>query len=272
MRVMKIMRTKSAHNGECHSIIRVIIMVNTVGSSENKHWYKKWIPIKNGVTILPTQRSLIIGSLLGDGTMRMGKGAINANFKVEQGLAQRDYVLWKYEILKPLVFTEPKISYRYTAQKEKYPKSWWFRTIRHPLLTGIYNMFYISQGYKTGRKIIPKNIIDELDALGLAIWIMDDGSYSKGHIDISTYSFLEPEINLLQLTLKKKFDVEIKYYKDRDKGYRMYCNMKETKKLIQTIKPYIIPSMMYKIGFQNPVTTGSDSVHTEEVKIASAVA
>src|SRR3990167_10285049 len=133
MRVMKIMRTKSAHNGECHSIISVIIMVNTVGSSENKHWYKKWIPIKNGVTILPTQRSLIIGSLLGDGTMRMGKGAINSNFKVEQGLVQKDYVFWKYEILKSLVFTEPKISYRNEFQKNRDQKSWWFRTRRHPL-------------------------------------------------------------------------------------------------------------------------------------------
>ena len=234
-------------------------MVNTVGSYENKHWYKKWIPIKNGVTISPMQRSFIIGSLLGDGTMRMGKGAINANFKVEQGLVQKEYVLWKYEILKPLVFTEPKISYRYSAQKEKYPKSWWFRTIRHPLLTEIYNTFYIPNGYKTGRKIIPKSIIYELDAFGLAIWIMDDGSYNKGSINISTYSFLEPEINLLQSVLKKKFNIDAKYYKDRDKGYRMYCNITETKKLISTIKPYIIPSMMYKIGFRNPVTTGSES-------------
>ena len=243
-------------------------MVNTVGSCENKHWQKKWILIKNQVAISSMQRSFIIGSLLGDGTMRMGKGAINANFKVEQGVVQKDYVFWKYEILKSLVFTEPKISYRYNPEKEIYPKSWWFRTIRHPLLTQIYDTFYIRDGYKTGRKIIPENIIDLLDSFGLAVWIMDDGSYNKGVIDISTYSFLLPEIKLLQEILKKKFNVEFRYYKDRDKGYRMYCNMKETKKLIQTIKPYIIPSMMYKIGLHNPVTTGSDSVKTGEVKIA----
>jgi LAGLIDADG DNA endonuclease family len=246
-------------------------MVNTVGSCENKHWQKKWILIKDQVTISPTQRSFIIGSLLGDGTMRMGKNAVNANFKVEQGLVQKEYVVWKYEILKPLVFTEPKISYRYTAEKVKYPKSWWFRTIRHPLLTEIYDTFYIRNGYKTGRKIIPKNIIDLLDPLGLAVWIMDDGSYNKGCIDISTYSFLLSEIKLLQNTLRKKFNVDILYYKDRDKGYRMYCNMKETKKLIQTIKPYIIQTMMYKIGLHNPVTTGSESVKTDEVKMVGAL-
>jgi len=243
-------------------------MVNTVGSYENKHWYKKWIGIKNNLSISPLQKSLIIGSLLGDGTMWMGKGAVNANFKVEQGLVQKEYVYWKYEILKSLVFTEPKISYRYDLQKKKYPKSWWFRTIRHPLITQIYNQFYFSDGYKTGRKIIPESIVDELDPLGLAIWIMDDGSFNKGRIDISTYSFLLPEINLLQQTFKKKFEVEMNYYSDRNKGYRMYSNLKETQKLIEIIKPYIIPSMMYKIGFHCPVTTGSDSVKsTDEVKI-----
>jgi recombination protein RecA len=232
-------------------------MVNTVESCENKYWYKKWIPIKNRITISPKQRSLIIGSLLGDGTMRIGKGCVNANFKVEQGLVQKDFVFWKYSILRPLVFTEPRISYRYTEKREKYPKSWWFRTIRHPFLTDIYNMFYISDGYRTGRKIIPKDIKSYLDPLALAVWVMDDGSYSQRKIDISTYSFLESEINLLQNVLRQKFNIVIKYYKDRDKGYRMYCNTKETKQLIKIISPYMIPSMMYKIGFHNPVTTRS---------------
>ena len=233
-------------------------MVNTVGSSENrsnKHWHKKWISTKKDINISPLQKSFIIGSLLGDGTMWLGKGAIHANFKVEQGLVQKEYVFWKYEILKSLVFTEPKISYRNDPFGNKYQKSWWFRTIRHPLLTEIFKRFYVKEGYKTGKKIVPENIIEDLDALGLAVWVMDDGSYSRGKIDISTYSFSLSEINLLCKIMKDKFHVEMHQYKDRDKGYRIYSNQKYTTKLIEIIKPYIIPSMMYKIGFQNPVTT-----------------
>lgn len=91
--------------------------------------------------------------------------------------------------------------------------------------------------------------------MALAIWIMDDGSYSKGKIDISTYSFSLSEIRFLQSILIRKFSIHFSWYKDRDKGYRMYCNMRETRKLIEVVRPYIINIMMYKIGFHNPVTT-----------------
>lgn len=230
-------------------------MVNIVGSYENKHWQKKWSHLTRNVYFNSIQKSLIVGSLLGDATMRMGKGAANANFKIEQGLAQKEYVLWKYQILKSLVLTEPKISYRYDENGNQYEKSWWFRTVRHPKITEIYFTFYKVSGYRCGRKIVPKSIFGLIDPLALAIWIMDDGSYSKGKIDISTYSFLLSEIKLLQKIILLKFKIQMSFYKDRDKGYRMYCNMGETRKLIEVIRPYIIKSMMYKIGFHNPVTT-----------------
>jgi len=243
-------------------------MVNTVGSYENKHWQKKWIPIKQSLTLTSDQRTIIIGSLLGDGTMRIGRNAKNANFKVDHGLAQKEYVEWKYAALKKFVFTEPKISYRYDENGDKYAKSWWFRTIRHPALTGIYKKFYTGEGYRNGKKIIPDDIASDINPLAIAVWIMDDGSYSRKKIDISTYSFSLPDIILLKELLKKKFNVGANHYKDREKGCRIYFSQEETKNLIQIIYPYIIPSMMYKIGFRNPVTTESLRSH-RKVKIAS---
>ena len=227
-------------------------MVNTVGSYETKYWYHTLIPLKQKAVLTSLQEELMIGSLLGDGTMRIGKGAKNANFKVEQGLEQKEYVMWKYSILKPLVFTEPKISFRYRENREKYPKSWWFRTMRHPLLTEMYDRFYTREGYRTGRKIVPIDIAKNLTPLAFAIWIMDDGSYSNGILDISTYSFLLDEVGLLQDALRNVFAIEARYFKDRDKGYRMYFRKSETAKVVPIIRPYIINSLMYKIGFVAP--------------------
>lgn len=238
-------------------------MVNTVGSYENKKWQKKWIPIKRALKLSNFQRSFIIGSLLGDGTMRIGERAVHANFKVEHGLEQKELVFWKYEILKPFVFTEPKISFRYRENGERYEKSWWFRTIRHPDLTKIYRVFYKGDGYRCGHKTVPKNIETLLDPFTLAVWIMDDGSFSRRKIDISTYSFEFSEIKLLQQAMKNRFDINMQFYKDRNKGFRMYCSVQETEKFIALISQYVIPSMAYKINFRSPVTTSPNCKRRE---------
>ena len=197
---------------------------------------------KLSLNLNQTQISVLIGSILGDGTMRIGKNALNANLKVEQGLKQKDYVFWKYEVFREWVTTPPKISFRYDENRIPYEKSWWFRTIRHPKLTLFHELFY-----KSGIKIVPKNIKDLLDPLALAIWIMDDGSLNRNKIDISTYSFRLDEIKLLQKALLKRFALKSNFYKDRDKGFRMYFSKKETQKLIPLISPYIIPNLAYKI-------------------------
>lgn len=219
-------------------------MANTVGSLKviNKYWQKKWVKIKKSLYLTKKQKAVIIGSILGDGTLQIGKKSINANLKIEHGLGQKEYVLWKYNILKPWVFTKPKVSYRYKENQEKYMKSLWFRTIRHPLLAEFHKRFY-----RNNKKIIPKDIEKDIDSLVLAVWIMDDGSLNKNRIDISTYSFTKPEINLLLHILNKKFGLCGNYYKDRNKGYRIYFSVSETKKLIKLIKPHIIDSMKYKI-------------------------
>lgn len=224
-------------------------MNNIVGSrmKTSKFWTSQWASIKKNLVLTQKQKSLIIGSLLGDATMRVGHDAQNANFKIEQGLQQKDFVFWKYEILKPWVFTPPKMSYRYDSQGVKYEKSWWFRTVRHPLLTNIHNQFY-----RNKVKIVPKEINYQLDELGIACWIMDDGSYSKSNVlDISTYSFTSKEVEKLLNVISSKFSILGKYYRDRDKGFRIYFSKTETKKLIYLIEPYVINSMKYKIGYSS---------------------
>ena len=229
-------------------------MDNIVGSQIriSKFEPKIWASRKLNLELTQNQLSLIIGSLLGDGTMRIGQGSINANFKVEHCLKQKDLVFAKYKVLKPWVFTEPKLSYRYNENGSKYKKSWWFRTVRHSKLTEIQKLFYFE-----GKKIVPRNIGMFLNSSALAWWIMDDGSYSRSAIDISTYSFTLKEIRKLLKIIKDKFSTQGKFFKDRDKGYRTYFSVSETQKLIKVIKPYIIDSMKYKIGYSNfdPVKT-----------------
>lgn len=196
---------------------------------------------KAGLKLNQTQISVLVGSILGDGTLRVGKDALNANLKVEHGLKQKDYVFWKYDVFKEWVTTPPRLSFRYTQDRTPYAKSWWFRTLRHPSITLFHNKFY-----KNGVKVIPEKIVDLLDPLAFAVWIMDDGSLNRNILDISTYFFKLEEMKLLQEAIKKRFALVSSFYKDRDRGFRMYFSTRETRKLIPLISDFVIPNLAYK--------------------------
>jgi hypothetical protein len=53
-------------------------------------------------SLTETQRSVIVGTLLGDGAMRC---KTNALLEINHSYAQREYVDWKYQVLANLVAT-----------------------------------------------------------------------------------------------------------------------------------------------------------------------
>ena len=109
------------------------------------------------------QRSLIIGSLLGDGYIRRLKGRKDAFLEINHSFKQRDYVDWKCEVLKSIVISPPKIR-KGNGNRIAYR----FFTKQHPEITELFNLFY-----KKGKKIIPDI---EFDSTAIAVWYMDDGS------------------------------------------------------------------------------------------------
>ena len=192
------------------------------------------------------QQSLLIGSLLGDGTLNF-RGDY-PNFKVEHCLRQRFYVFYKYHLLKDFVLTPPKLSYRYNSNREAYPKSWWFRTVGIKELKFYYDLFY---SYKT--KMVPDNIEELLDRMALAIWAMDDGSSNNGRTAFyfNSQSFsLADQLKLCQ-ALKNKFNLNARTHKDKDK-YRIYIPVATTRRLTEIIYPYLLPQFAYKFPSVTP--------------------
>jgi hypothetical protein len=179
------------------------------------------------------QRSLIIGSVLGDGYIRIMPGRKDAFLEVNHSLKAKDYVDWKYFVLKNICNSEPKeretnegrIAYRFfTKQDEE--------------ITEIYNLFY-----QDGKKIIPTEL--EMNPIVLAVWLMDDGSKSNGGIYLNTQQFSMLDQRRL---LHKLREIGLRARLNRDKKYYRIRFLKESiPKLIEIVQPYIIPSMRYKI-------------------------
>lgn len=180
------------------------------------------------------QISLIFGSLLGDGYMRIIEGRKDAFLEINHSIKAKSYVDWKFNILKNICNSEPKerdtnegrIAYR-------------FFTKQSSELTKIYNLFY-----KNKRKIIPKSLV--FDPIILAVWYMDDGSKSRdSDIYLNTQQFSQKDQKHL-LHLLRIVGVKARLNKDK-KYYRIRILKESIKTFMSMIKNHMEDSMRYKL-------------------------
>ena len=187
------------------------------------------------------QRSVIIGSILGDGCLRRVKGRKDALLEVNHSIGAKDYVDWKYSILENISKSEPKtrkgnanrIAYRFTTRQNKE-------------LTKLLKIFY-----ENGRKLVPHDL--ELDAISLAIWFMDDGSKCRKFDVYFNSQQFDPKDQLLLIDKLGEFGIKARLNKDK-KYKRIRILKTSVKSLNQLIHRYIIPSMRYKLSY-DPVET-----------------
>ena len=185
-------------------------------------------------SLTQNQRSIIIGTLLGDGYMRIIPRRKNAFLEVNHSSKQKDYVDWKYQELASIVKSGPKMR-KGNGQRIAYR----FFTQCLPEITELYETFY-----QNGKKIIPKDI--RIDQLGLAVWFMDDGSRSGGSLYINTQQFATNDQERLQRMLEHDFNVSSTL--NRDKEYmRIRIRKEDAQKFCNLIQSYIPESMRYKL-------------------------
>lgn len=176
------------------------------------------------------QKSIIIGCLLGDGTMRKKS---NAYLEINHCYAQKDLVDWIYSKLRNFVNTPPK-----WRKGNGYREAYRFATRSLPIFTKFYDVFFRSK-----KKVIPKNL--SLNPLSLAIWFMDDGNKSRSSIYLNTQQFkIEDQYRLISL-LKKKFNIDATLNKDKI-YFRIRIRTKSVKIFRRLTERFILDSFRYK--------------------------
>jgi len=203
------------------------------------HYYPE---MPYSLTIEQTQ--VIIGSLLGDAHCRPARHNPGLQFCCKE--ADTDYLVWKYEILKSLC---GNLGFHPYTDKRGNSVMVQFNTRSSPLLREFHQAFYINS-----RKIYPVNKLPELEALGLAVWFMDDGSISKGFARLATLGFTIEENCSIKDYFKKQWNIGAKVQFDNNGNHKLpylEFNKAETQKLIDIISPYILPCMSRKIGLRS---------------------
>jgi len=188
-----------------------------------------------------TQHAILVGSLLGDGTLRKQGLRPNALFEVNHAYAWKDYVDWKYESFRGYVLTPPK-SRKGNGRRVAYR----FTTRSIPVFTKYHSWFY-----RNRKKFIPRNL--KLDPLILATWYMDDGSKSRSSCYLNTQQFERDDQEFLINLLQKTFGITSALNRDKE-YYRIRITTQGTEILNRIIRPYILPCFEYKCRY-DPVTT-----------------
>lgn len=181
------------------------------------------------------QRQLIIGSLLGDGTLAPRKNRKNTRFSIVRSIKDIDYLEWQYSFLEEWCIAGIKKQSNYDKRTKKIYHRCYFCTLAKEQLTKISKEWYFK-----GKKCLPKQL--KISPLCLAVWFLDDGSirYTSSNSAIqmtfSTQSFTRIEVEKLAKLLTEKFGGYFGVYPNQ-KGYVISCSTGPAKKILRYIRP-----------------------------------
>jgi hypothetical protein len=197
--------------------------------------------LPNRDLILENQRRIILGNILGDGSLEFD-GFYGTRLQIKQSEKYKEYVFWLYGELKNLCNSGPK--------EKKDTRQWYFSTKYLTELTVLHKLFY-----SNGKKI-PENISELLiSPITLAVWYMDDGGLDfrpKNHFSflLHTDNFSLKDVDLLVETLNRNFRIKAKVYNClcREKRYpKIYIGREGRNKFLFLIKPYILNCFSHKL-------------------------
>lgn len=223
---------------------------------------------RSSLTITQIQKSIIIGSLLGDGCIE--KNALDCCFSEQHTQYQYDYLVWKAKMLDTPVYT---INRNFGLV---------FR-IRFP--SNIYWTQFRQEWYPNGIKIVPKSVLTNLDELALTVWYLDDGDKMNDQNPnnqlnagrISTAGFTYKDNLLLIRALQKNFGITVKLLKEKNNKrnksyYRLYFGSRTGAfdKLMNIVKRqfelYQIPDCMrYKLGERVETRQGKTPISQKNI-------
>lgn len=181
----------------------------------------------------------------------LGDGSISPRgiLSIDHGVQQKAFVQLKYILLKNAGFLAKtsEISRSYRRRKEgKYTVSYRFNT--RSLFQKERKNFYARENEKD-KKHIPTDFLELLNPGILAFWYMDDGSRENSplgmHLDVTNFS--KKEQLDIEMAIKEKFDIDTSFHDREQNSVKLNFKSRNIESLISKIKPFFIPSLLYKL-------------------------
>ena len=159
--------------------------------------------LKNEICLNNIQRDLILASILGDG--HIDKRESQPMFIVSHADNQKDYLYWKYDILKNLCNKEPSII---QGKAKNFKGETYDCRLQYRVNTKII------EELKNIRSMSKLDIIRQLNEFQLCIFVLDDGCRSGSNWSICVADLERNEKDEFINICKNRFNLNCKYQKD----------------------------------------------------------
>lgn len=197
-------------------------------------------------------RGALVGMVLGDGTINVTNG--KRELCVAHGLQQRDYCEHKAARVRQI------LGGQFTVREYANGPSGAYRCVKF-CSSHAYWSTLRSLLYPNGRKTFTRRALDMLTDEGIALWYMDDGHArvwvnSNGWVssvstDIATMCS-KAECLVIAEYFREVHQIEwaIRCRKTSadDRAFYLSCNTTNSREFANLVRPYIIPSMLYKLS------------------------
>ena len=189
------------------------------------------------VELSPDEESVLIGTLLGDGSLAMH--GHHARVFVKHKAAHRSLAEFKWVAFSR--FTSMRLhEFDQRLRGKRYPCVQ-FVTRTHPVFTAWRRRFYLG-----GHKIVPSDVSELLSPLAAAVWFMDDGSADHTGVTLQTHSFRDVEVQRLRAALSERFDI-VATLRENKRHLILYIGKRELPKFAEIISPFLLPDFEYKL-------------------------
>lgn len=195
------------------------------------------------------QKSLLIGLLIGDGTI-----SNNYVFKLSHSILQKEYLEWKIQLLNKYKIKNNGLkNYTSTCGFNKGKGVIYSQLSINPTIKALRRSVYIP------KKTITRKLLNWLTPQEIAIWYMDDGcinvntskqrSSIQHTIKIATCVDLDVAEEIIKY-FKEVWNIKFRTFKEGSGTFSLASsNEEDCENFIKIIKPYIlqVPSLLYKI-------------------------
>lgn len=187
-------------------------------------------------------RNLIIAMSIGDGHVtKTGRLIIRHSTK------QREYILYKHNLLNKIY----KATWYESIDTNGFPY------ITTASLTNIFFKVLRRALYPNNKKTLTRKLLNRIDLQGLAIWWMDDGTkgtkYNKDKTRVKACVYrlclcsTREQCQLVIDWLKETYNISFGMTKEGN-NFSITCGTRVGRVFSELIRPYVIPSMQYKLA------------------------